>query len=333
MVAEGAAGMVADGAAGMVADGAAGMVAEGAAGIGASQADVKQAGAARGQLLSSRPLEKIALQRRSFLTIEAFPAHANLHMLQQGDRLVEVAGVNVEAMAPMEVHELLRSQRPPFPHHAPAPMLGKLVNRLPVAPPYFRWTHASNDFMGWRLEREEQEREYMHWSLMRGQRRKRKRKRAFTAQGSAEQDSSREQRIQEEQQRGVLEQLHAWNQLDEGSSNGQPAGHAAALYYDRLEHEQGMRFVAVNGSQRKKRSRTTAAVAGEPTLGVNGNTIGRWSEVEHMRFMQAVHEHGKMWSKVANAVATRTSVQCRTHAQKCLPPDFRAGMNFTSILT
>jgi SHAQKYF class myb-like DNA-binding protein len=43
--------------------------------------------------------------------------------------------------------------------------------------------------------------------------------------------------------------------------------------------------------------------------------IGRWSKGEHFLFVNAL-KHSRDWKKISIAVRTRTSLQCRTHAQK-----------------
>jgi len=43
---------------------------------------------------------------------------------------------------------------------------------------------------------------------------------------------------------------------------------------------------------------------------------GRWSEEEHALFLRGVSLHGRSWSKVAQVVGSRTTVQVRSHAQK-----------------
>lgn len=50
-------------------------------------------------------------------------------------------------------------------------------------------------------------------------------------------------------------------------------------------------------------------------MDANENT-GRWTQEEHERFIQGLELYGKKWTKVAEVVRTRTTVQVRSHAQK-----------------
>lgn len=43
---------------------------------------------------------------------------------------------------------------------------------------------------------------------------------------------------------------------------------------------------------------------------------GRWTRLEHFKFLEALKIFGKEWSKVQEHVYTRTSTQARSHAQK-----------------
>ena len=52
------------------------------------------------------------------------------------------------------------------------------------------------------------------------------------------------------------------------------------------------------------------------TDGVGRSKNGRWSLMEHVRFLEALKMYGKNWKKVEEYVATRTSTQARSHAQK-----------------
>lgn len=43
---------------------------------------------------------------------------------------------------------------------------------------------------------------------------------------------------------------------------------------------------------------------------------GRWTSLEHFKFLEALKRYGKEWQKVQQHVSTRTSTQARSHAQK-----------------
>jgi SHAQKYF class myb-like DNA-binding protein len=43
---------------------------------------------------------------------------------------------------------------------------------------------------------------------------------------------------------------------------------------------------------------------------------GRWTRDEHFRFLEALKLYGKEWKRVQEHVASRTSTQARSHAQK-----------------
>ena len=47
----------------------------------------------------------------------------------------------------------------------------------------------------------------------------------------------------------------------------------------------------------------------------NGNA-GRWTDEEHLKFLEALKLYGKNWNKVHRYVGSRTSAQTRSHAQK-----------------
>lgn len=62
---------------------------------------------------------------------------------------------------------------------------------------------------------------------------------------------------------------------------------------------------------RKSRKESVAS-----NTGPDGKKNGRWSMMEHVRFLEALKNYGKNWKKVEDYVATRTSTQARSHAQK-----------------
>ena len=55
----------------------------------------------------------------------------------------------------------------------------------------------------------------------------------------------------------------------------------------------------------------------EPQDEKSENT-GRWTDDEHARFLRGLELFGKKWSKVADVVQSRTTIQVRSHAQKYL---------------
>ncbi len=44
--------------------------------------------------------------------------------------------------------------------------------------------------------------------------------------------------------------------------------------------------------------------------------VGRWTEPEHVVFLEGLQKYGKQWKTIAGMIGTRTVVQVRTHAQK-----------------
>ena len=48
----------------------------------------------------------------------------------------------------------------------------------------------------------------------------------------------------------------------------------------------------------------------------NPSRDGRWTKEEHELFMKGLAIHGRSWTKVADVVKTRSTVQVRSHAQK-----------------
>jgi SHAQKYF class myb-like DNA-binding protein len=53
--------------------------------------------------------------------------------------------------------------------------------------------------------------------------------------------------------------------------------------------------------------------------------IGRWSEYEHLVFLDGLRLYGKQWKTIAGMIGTRTVVQVRTHAQKYFQKVDRSG--------
>ena len=48
----------------------------------------------------------------------------------------------------------------------------------------------------------------------------------------------------------------------------------------------------------------------------NEYNSGRWSNEEHIKFIEGILKYGNEWKKVQNIIKTRTSTQARSHAQK-----------------
>ena len=51
-------------------------------------------------------------------------------------------------------------------------------------------------------------------------------------------------------------------------------------------------------------------------MGKTSYNTGRWTRLEHFKFLEALKLYGKEWQKVQQHVFTRTSTQARSHAQK-----------------
>lgn len=68
-----------------------------------------------------------------------------------------------------------------------------------------------------------------------------------------------------------------------------------------------------SGNKRKKRNYQSAVKTSESDSIFK---TGRWTRLEHFKFLEALKMFGKEWSKVQQHVLTRTSTQARSHAQK-----------------
>ena len=66
----------------------------------------------------------------------------------------------------------------------------------------------------------------------------------------------------------------------------------------------------------QKKIEGNAVVSEGEVLGSHHSKNGRWSLMEHVRFLEALKLYGKNWKKVEECVVTRTSTQARSHAQK-----------------
>jgi SHAQKYF class myb-like DNA-binding protein len=54
--------------------------------------------------------------------------------------------------------------------------------------------------------------------------------------------------------------------------------------------------------------------------------------MEHVRFLEALKNYGKNWKKVEELVATRTSTQARSHAQKFFANIIKHNMTMEQFL-
>lgn len=54
--------------------------------------------------------------------------------------------------------------------------------------------------------------------------------------------------------------------------------------------------------------------------------------MEHVRFLEALKNYGKNWKKVEEHVATRTSTQARSHAQKFFANILKRNMTMEQFL-
>eukprot|EP00347_Sterkiella_histriomuscorum_P015058 403358467 len=81
------------------------------------------------------------------------------------------------------------------------------------------------------------------------------------------------------------------------------------------------------GKDRKSRKESVAS-----NTGPDGKKNGRWSMMEHVRFLEALKNYGKNWKKVEDYVATRTSTQARSHAQKFFANIIKSSMTMEEFL-
>jgi hypothetical protein len=63
------------------------------------------------------------------------------------------------------------------------------------------------------------------------------------------------------------------------------------------------RTTSTRKKERKERKKSSTSL----TAGDGKQKNGRWSVMEHVRFLEALKFHGKNWRKVEEYVATRTS--------------------------
>jgi SHAQKYF class myb-like DNA-binding protein len=71
---------------------------------------------------------------------------------------------------------------------------------------------------------------------------------------------------------------------------------------------------AKNASAKRKKRNYESIAKAKATKGHYNS--GRWTRLEHFKFLEALKMFGKEWQKVQQHVFTRTSTQARSHAQK-----------------
>lgn len=59
---------------------------------------------------------------------------------------------------------------------------------------------------------------------------------------------------------------------------------------------------------------------------------GRWTRVEHFKFLEALQKFGKEWQKVQRHVSSRSSTQARSHAQKFFGKLEKKGLTLEQFL-
>ena len=59
---------------------------------------------------------------------------------------------------------------------------------------------------------------------------------------------------------------------------------------------------------------------------------GRWSDAEHVNFLKALKRWSRDWKRVAAFVRSRTSTQCRSHAQKFIAGLEKQGKTLDNFL-
>ena len=69
----------------------------------------------------------------------------------------------------------------------------------------------------------------------------------------------------------------------------------------------------MSAGNKRKRSGSSGSASSQKS---KGQTSGRWTQEEHLAFLEGLTECGREWKKVALRIPTRTSAQIRSHAQK-----------------
>jgi SHAQKYF class myb-like DNA-binding protein len=85
---------------------------------------------------------------------------------------------------------------------------------------------------------------------------------------------------------------------------------------DEEEEDDSMDSLTSQSSSNHLTTTNTEKLPSRSTAVVDKEKIGRWSEHEHVVFLDGLRSYGKQWKTIAGLIGTRTVVQVRTHAQK-----------------
>ena len=67
--------------------------------------------------------------------------------------------------------------------------------------------------------------------------------------------------------------------------------------------------------KKEEEKKRKMSIKNETTENESYNT-GRWSQDEHLKFIDGILKYGNEWKKVQEFIKTRSSNQARSHAQK-----------------
>ena len=111
-------------------------------------------------------------------------------------------------------------------------------------------------------------------------------------------------------QRSQIEEIPVYsNSPMKRSRYSSSKSNSSFVYGDTVHNERNTKC----GMKRKKRSYESIAKVRETK---EQYRVGRWTRLEHFKFLEALKIFGKEWQKVQQHVNTRTSTQARSHAQK-----------------
>ncbi|CDW87315.1 myb-like dna-binding shaqkyf class family protein [Stylonychia lemnae] len=140
---------------------------------------------------------------------------------------------------------------------------------------------------------------------------------------SFEEEGSSVSRVQSKQLNG--------SKVDHSESNSKDLmiehSHSVASNLIQLPNTSNLRKPISRAKDRKARKESIASSSAG-----DSRKNGRWSMMEHVRFLEALKNFGKNWKKVEEYVATRTSTQARSHAQKFFANIIKHNMTMEDFL-